>query len=51
MIQMTDTHIDHLSISAGGKQFDFEDRVYSRAEMRVMEIDTSGAFSAEAYLQ
>ncbi len=41
MIQMTDTHIDHLSFSAGQKQFDFENRVYSRAEMRAMEIDTS----------
>ena len=41
MIQMTDTHIDHLSFSAGQQQITIEDKVYSRAEMRAMEIDTS----------
>ena len=41
MIQMTDTHIDHLSFSAGQQQITIEDKVYSRAEMRAMEVDTS----------
>ena len=42
MMQMTDTQIDHLSFSAGQQQSNIEDKVYSRAEMRAMEIDTSG---------
>ena len=41
MIQMTEQNATQVSFSAGQEGFNFEDKVYSRAEMRAMEIDTS----------